>query len=69
MTPAGELHEEFVAGSTAMFRLGKNRTGRLSTDEIYDGFPAEPQPRRRYQTDNICNTLPVNPTLRNRATR
>jgi hypothetical protein len=45
MTPAGDLHEAFVAGSTPMFRLGKNRTGRLLAGEIYDDFPAEPQPR------------------------
>ena len=39
-------HEAFVAGNTPMFILGKNRTDLLLTGEIYDGFPAEPQPVR-----------------------
>jgi hypothetical protein len=39
-------HEAFVAGSTSMFLLGKNRTDRLLTDEICDECPAQPQPVR-----------------------
>jgi hypothetical protein len=46
MTPAGEQHEAFVPGSTPMFRLGKNRTGRLPKGEIYDEFLAGPRPHR-----------------------
>jgi hypothetical protein len=42
MTPAGDLHQAFVAGSTPMFRLGKSHTGRLLAGKIYDELPADP---------------------------